>query len=95
MLNPFIDLFGILIELYTYCVIGYVLLKVLISVNVVNRQQQHVMSINYALNRLVGPALRHIRKFTPNLGTIDISPIILILLLGFLRNVMYHYFYNL
>jgi len=95
MLNPFIDLIGILLELYTYAVIGWVVLKMLISFNVVNRQQPFVVQTMYALNRLCGPALWRIRKLLPDLGTLDISPIILIVLLGFLRNALYHYFYNL
>lgn len=95
MLNPFVDLLVALIELYTYCVIAWVVLVMLISWRVVNREQQAVMMAMYALNRLCGPALRRVRKFTPKLGVIDISPIILILLLGFLRSCLYTYFYNL
>ena len=94
MLNPFIDLFAALIELYTYAVIAWVVLTILLSFRIVNREQQFVMMSVYALNRLCGPALRQVRKICPKLGTIDISPIILILLLGFARNFLYHYFYN-
>ena len=95
MLNPFIDLIATLIELYTYAVIGWVVLKILISVGIVNRQQPFVMQSMYALNRLCGPALFRIRKLLPDLGSLDISPIILIVLLGFIRNALYHYLYNL
>lgn len=95
MLNPFIDLLATLIELYTYAVVAWVILTMLISFRVVNREQQFVMMAVYALNRLCGPALRRVRKICPKLGTVDISPILLILLLGFLRNALYHYFYNL
>lgn len=94
MLNPFIDLAVALIELYTYAVIAWVILTTLISFRIVNRDQQAVMMSLYALNRLCGPSLRRVRKICPKLGTFDISPIILILLLGFLRNCLYTYFYN-
>ena len=95
MLNPFIDLIATLIQLYTYAVIAWLVLSMLISFKIVNRQQQFVMSAMYALNRLCGPALWRIRKMLPDLGTLDIAPIILIVLLGFARNALYHYFYNL
>ena len=95
MLNPFIDLVGTLIQLYIYAVMLQFVLSFLISLKIVNRQQPFVMSATYALNRLCGPALWRIRKLMPNLGSFDISPIILIVLLEFLRNAMYHYFYNL
>jgi len=94
MLNPFIDLAATLIELYTYAVIAWIVLTTLISFRIINREQQGVMMVLYALNRLCGPALRRVRKICPKLGTLDISPIILILLLGFARNFLYHYFYN-
>ena len=54
-----------------------------------------VQKIMVALNKLCEPALRPIRKFLPDLGGIDISPIILLLLLNFLRSALYSYFYNL
>jgi len=95
MLNPFIDLFATLIQLYTYAVILWVVMKMLISFNIVNRQQPFVMTTMYALNRLCGPALWRIRKILPNLGTIDLAPILLIVLLGFAQQALYHYFYNL
>jgi YggT family protein len=95
MLNPFIDLLAAVIQLYTYCVIAWFVLTMLISFKIVNRQQTFVMQLNYALNRLCGPVLYRIRKIIPDLGTIDISPVILILLLGFLKSALYHYFYNL
>ena len=94
MLNPFIDLIATLIDLYIYAVIAWVVLSMLISFNVVNRQQQFVMSAMVALNRLCGPALQRIRRILPDLGTLDIAPIILIVLLSFIRNALYHYFYN-
>ena len=49
--------------------------------------------ILYALNRLTDPFLIPIRRFLPNLGGIDLSPVVLILLLIFFRNLVFEYFY--
>lgn len=95
MLNPFIDLIGVLLQLYTYAVIAWMILTTLVSFNIVNRQQPFVMRLMYSLNRLCSPALWRIRKRLPDLGSFDIAPIILIVLLGFARQALYHYFYNL
>jgi len=99
MLNPFVDLFATVIQLYTYCVLAWIIMSTLISFKIVNAYQPAVQKISYALNRLCEPALRPIRKFLRkilgDLGGIDISPIILWLLLNFARNALYTYFYNL
>lgn len=95
MLNPFIDLLANLMMLYLYCVIAWAVLSTLISFKVVNAFQPIIQRVMYTLNRLVEPALRPIRKFLPDLGGIDISPIILILLLNFGVSALYRYFYNL
>ncbi|NBX03833.1 MAG: YggT family protein [Alphaproteobacteria bacterium] len=95
MLNPFIDLFAQIINLYSYCVIARVIVEMLVSFKVVNAFQPAVQKIRYALNRLCEPVLRRIRKYLPDLGGIDISPIILLLLLNFAQSALYKYFYNL
>ena len=95
MLNPFIDLFADLIQLYMYCLIAWIVLVTLISFKVINAYQPAVRKIMYALNRLCDPVLSRIRKFMPDLGGIDLAPIILYLLLTFVRSSLYHYFYNL
>ena len=95
MLNPFIDLLAEAIYLYMICVIAQAVLATLISFKVVNAYQPVVQRVMYTLNRLVDPALKPIRKFLPDLGGIDISPVILLLLLNFLRSALYTYLYNL
>jgi YggT family protein len=95
MLNPFVNLLGNLIYLYLLCVIVWAVLSTLISFKIINGYQPLVQRISYALNRLVEPALKPIRRYLPDLGGLDISPIILILLLHFAREVLYTYFYSL
>jgi YggT family protein len=95
MLNPFIDLLAELIHLYMLCVIVWTVMVTLISFKVINAYQPAVQKILHALNRLCEPALKPIQKLLPDLGGLDISPIILLLLLNFARSALYTYFYNL
>ncbi|MDE3016730.1 MAG: YggT family protein [Pseudomonadota bacterium] len=94
MLNPFIDLLAELIHLYMLCVIAWTVVVTLISFKIINAYQPVVQRVMYALNRLCEPALRPIQKILPDLGGIDISPIILLLLLNFVRSALYTYFYS-
>lgn len=94
MLNPFINLIAQVIHLYTIVLIAWIVLSWLISFNIVNRHQPFVFKLNDILSRLTEPVLRPIRRFLPDLGGIDISPIILILLLNFLTEALYRYFYT-
>jgi len=77
------------IWLYTWILIAHVVMSWLIAFNVVNARQPFVRQLGMTLWRLTEPVLAPIRRvvqrFLPNLGGIDISPIIAILLLGFLR----------
>jgi YggT family protein len=95
MLNPFIDLVATVIHLYLWCVIVWAVVSTLISFKVINSYQPLVQRIMITLDRLVEPALRPIRKYMPDLGGIDLSPIVLILLLNFTNSALYTYFYNL
>jgi len=95
MLNPFVDLLAAVIHLYFLCVLVWAILATLISFKVVNAYQPAVQKIMYYLNKLVEPTLRPIRKILPDLGGLDISPVILLLLLNFAREALYTYLYNL
>lgn len=77
-----------LITLYTYVVIAGVVLSWLMGFGVVNAYNPTVRSIWQALNALTEPLLRPIRKVLPNLGAIDISPIILLLGCFFVQSVV-------
>jgi YggT family protein len=76
------------IDLYTWVVIAMAIMSWLIAFNVVNMHNRVVAVIADVLYRLTEPALRPIRNVLPNLGGIDISPVILILLLLFLRELI-------
>ncbi len=91
MINPFTQLLVTIIDLYNYVLIAWVVLSLLISFGIVNRHQPIVQRINFALFRLTDPVIRPIRKRIPDLGSIDISPIIALLGLQFLRNLIIFY----
>jgi len=73
------------LDLYWWIIIASAIFSWLYAFNVVNSRNQFVGSIGNMLYRLTEPALRPIRRFMPELGGIDISPIILLLILFFVR----------
>ncbi len=73
------------LEIYIWLLIASAILSWLIAFNVVNTRNQFVSMIGEFLYRITEPALRPIRNVMPNLGGIDISPIILILIIIFIR----------
>ena len=85
---PLIGFFVLVIDLYIWVVIASAILSWLVAFNVVNTNNRVVLVIGHTLYRLTEPALRPIRSILPNLGGIDISPVILILLLLFIRDVV-------
>jgi YggT family protein len=73
------------IDIYWWLIIASAIFSWLYAFNVVNPRNQFVGTIGNALYRITDPALRPIRRIMPDLGGIDISPIILLLLLFFVR----------
>ena len=73
------------LDLYWWIIIASAIFSWLYAFNVVNSRNQFVGSIGNMLYRLTEPALRPIRRLMPDLGGIDISPIILLLILFFIR----------
>ncbi|MDP6342807.1 MAG: YggT family protein [Alphaproteobacteria bacterium] len=82
----FIELIATIISLYYWLIIIQVVLSWLVAFNVVNTQNRVVYTIGDFLYRVTEPALAPIRRFMPNLGGIDVSPVILIFVLFFLQN---------
>src|ERR1700722_13555653 len=88
MLNPFLWLIHTVITLYIWILIAAAILSWLVAFNVVNAYNQVVRNIGEVLPRLTEPALRPIRNLLPNLGGIDISPVILFLIIIFIQRVI-------
>ena len=86
-----IDVILIVLQLYIYLLIAQAVLSWLIAFNVINVRNQFVAMVWDFLFRITEPALRPIRNMMPNLGGIDISPVILILLIILLENVIVYY----
>ncbi len=85
---PLIEFIVYLIQLYIWVIIASAILSWLVAFNVVNTSNRFVYSVADVLYRLTEPALRPICSILPNLGGIDISPVILILVLMFFVNVV-------
>ena len=77
-----------ILKIYSYVVIAYVIISWLVAFNVLNTQNRFVYSILEFTYRLTEPFLNRIRRFIPNLGAFDISPIILLLLIWFIEMCM-------
>ena len=77
-----------ILKLYSYAVIINVVVSWLIAFNILNTQNRFVYSILEFSYRLTDPILNKIRRFLPNLGSLDISPIILLLLIWFIEMCM-------
>ena len=91
-MQSFISLIYTVIQIYIYILVASAILSWLIAFNVINMRNQFVAMIVEALWRLTEPALRPIRRFLPNLGGLDVSPVVLILLLIFIQNLLIEYF---
>jgi YggT family protein len=87
---PLLNFLAMVITLYMWVIIISAILSWLIAFNVINRHNQVVYMIADSLQRLTEPALRPIRNVMPDFGGLDISPVVLILVLIFLRDVVIH-----
>ena len=81
-----------MITIYLWIIIINAILSWLVAFNVLNTQNRFVFSILDTTYKLTDPALSKIRRFIPMFGSIDISPVILILILMFLRNIIFEIF---
>jgi YggT family protein len=79
------------IDIYTWIVIASAIVSWLVAFGVINIRNQFVRMLVDFLYRITEPALRPIRRIMPNLGGIDISPVILLLGLFFLRSLLWEY----
>ena len=80
-----------IIDIYTWIVIAGAIMSWLVAFGVVNTRNQVIRFVVDFLYRVTEPVLRPIRRILPNLGGIDISPVILLLGLFFLRSLLWEY----
>jgi len=81
-----------IITIYLWIIIINAVLSWLVAFNILNTQNRFVFSVLDATYKMTDPALNKIRRFIPTFGSIDISPVILILILMFLRNIIFEIF---
>jgi len=79
------------VTIYIWILIINALLSWLIAFNVLNTSNRLVYSLLDISYKMTDPLLKPIRNFLPSLGSIDVSPVVLILLLMFLRNLIFEY----
>ena len=87
-MNAFILLLDRIIYLYVWVLIINAGISWLIAFNVLNTQNRFVYSVLEFTYKLTDPPLNYIRRFLPNLGSVDISPVVLILLIYFVRDLI-------
>jgi len=87
-MNAIILLLDRIIYLYVWVLIINAVLSWLVAFNIINTQNRFVYSVLEFTYKLTDPPLNYIRRFLPNLGSIDISPIVLILLIYFVSDLL-------
>ena len=92
-MRAILDIVMIALNLYRWIIIFSAIFSWLYAFNVINSRNQFVASVGQFLYQATEPALRPIRRMMPNLGTIDISPIILYLLILLLQRIITLYVY--
>ncbi|WP_119680010.1 YggT family protein [Indioceanicola profundi] len=91
LLLALLSLIDMILGLYVWVLIISAVLSWLIAFNVINTHNRFVYTVADMLYRLTEPVLRPIRNVLPNLGGVDISPVIVILIIFFLRNLIAGY----
>ena len=81
-----------LITIYLWIIIINAILSWLVAFNILNTQNRFVFSVLDATYKMTNPALNKIRRFIPTFGSVDVSPVVLILFLMFLRNIIFEIF---
>ena len=92
-MRAILDVIMLVLQLYVWLIIAAAILSWLIAFNVVNTRNDVVRAVWDFLHRITEPVLRPIRSILPNLGGIDISPIILLLIIFFIERVIERYLY--
>jgi YggT family protein len=90
-MQSFVLLVDTVLQLYLYCIVAMVIVSWLVTFNVINTHNRFVFLFTGFLFRITEPALKHIRRFMPQLGGIDISPVALMLAVVFARSLLHEY----
>ncbi|MES2252238.1 MAG: YggT family protein [Pseudomonadota bacterium] len=88
LLLPLLNVFDAVLDLLRYFLFAYIILGWLEAFDIINRYNKFVYGIHNFLFRILEPLLNQIRRFMPDLGGIDLSPLVLVLAIIFLRGVI-------
>ena len=91
MVNPFIWLILTILDIYTWVIVGAVITSWLVSFGVINIHNQLVRSLVIALQAMTEPVFRPIRRVIPPMGGLDLSPLVVLLGIQFLRYLILYY----
>ena len=91
-MKSLLSLFNDIINIYIWILIINAVLSWLVAFNVLNVQNRFIYTILEFSYRITAPPLNIIRRYLPNFGSVDISPVVLILLLVFMRNLIFEFF---
>lgn len=92
-MRALLDVLMVVLEIYTWLIIASAILSWLIAFNVINDRNDFVRGVWNFLMQITEPVLRPIRNILPNLGGVDISPVILLLIIFFVQRVIVLYVY--
>ena len=90
-MQSFFMLIDAVLQLYVYAVIAVAVLSWLVAFDIINPSNRFVYAIINMLYRLTEPVLQPIRRFLPQMGGIDLSPVVVILAIFFLRSLLREY----
>ncbi|WP_273789808.1 YggT family protein [Bartonella sp. ML70XJBT] len=94
MVYALLQTLDLIFNIYIYILIASVIFSWLYVFNIINRRNRFVVLVENFLYRLTNPILNPIRRILPNLGTIDISPIVVFVIIYFIRNFMWRAYVN-
>jgi YggT family protein len=90
-MNSIVQLIDTIVTLYIWALVISAVLSWLVAFNVVNTQNRFITMAGDFFYRITEPLLRPLRRLIPTMGGIDVSPVVLILGLIFIRNLMWEY----
>jgi YggT family protein len=90
-MHPVLWLIVTVIDIYFWILIAMVVMSWLTAFNIINRNNNFVSQVSYALYRLTEPVLGPIRRILPDLGGLDFSPVVALILLQFIRYLVIYY----
>lgn len=92
---PILNTLMFALNIYIWILIANAIFSWLYAFNVINTRNQFVNTIGRALYQMTEPVLRPIRRFMPDLGGVDISPIVLVLIIYLIQQIVIYYLYPL